>query len=229
MKLNEDIESVRGRWAFNRDAETGKATLDFWGVDGDAPIHRIPVTLDDMEDLQTLFPQMSKHLSHLEIERKFVLQKLPHAIPDDVIVMNQYYGQKGDLKFRIRQSLGLVSGIHHTHTLKTLVTDGVFIEDERDISGTEFQELRALCNKVIKKTRFVYEITGENLKWEVDNYHDLDLVTAEIELPHLEYPYLTESFIEDVMDKEVTGKVEYFNSNMAVDYTHIKQLDEDEC
>lgn len=219
-KLNESIESVAGAWEFNRDSITGKATLDFFHADSNTPVCSIPVTLEDMADLQTLFAQMDKHLNNLEIERKFLLKKLPHAIPDDVIVMNQYYGQDEEQKFRIRQSIGLVSGVKHVRTIKTVVSDGIFVENEYDLSADEFQELRSMCDKVIRKTRFVYGIPGTDLKWEVDTYHDLSIVTAEIELPYIDYPFLTELYMDEVIDKEVTGQPEYFNSTLAVPYEH---------
>ena len=226
--LNDSIESVGGTWEFNRDSSTGKATLDFYLPDSDKPEFSTPVTLDDMADLQTLFPQMDKHLKSLEIERKYLLKKLPHAIPDDVIVMNQFYGKEGDQNFRIRQSIGLASGMKHVKTIKTVVADGIFIEDEHDLSADEFQEMRSTCDKVIRKTRFVYGIPGTDLKWEVDTYHDLSIVTAEIELPYIDYPFLTELYMDEVIDKEVTGQPEYFNSMLAVPYEHKDNIFDDE-
>lgn len=218
LVLNDSIESELGTWEFNRDATTGESTLCYYKSNEQDPSISIPVTMEDMHDLHTLFAQMDTHLKNLEIERKYLLKKLPHAIPDDVIVLNQYYGVDDKKNFRIRQSMSLVHGMSHVRTEKSVVADGVFIEDEYDLSADEFQVLRSKCNKVIRKTRFIYGIPGTNLKWEVDTYHDLDIVTAEIELPHIDYPFLMELYMEDVIDKELTGNPDYLNSTLAVPY-----------
>lgn len=223
MKLNDNIESKAGAWEFTRDAESGQRHLHYFKPDDTEASVSIPITQAEFQDLETLILNVKKHASQFEIERKFLLKKLPHAVPDEVIVINQYYGEDADKnKFRIRQSMHTGRGMEHTKTVKTLIMDGVFEEEEEVISADLFMDLREFCTSIIRKTRYVYTKDDSNLKWEVDHYHDIDgLITAEIELPDIEFEFETEDFMQEVMDREVTGDKSYFNSNLAKPYKAI--------
>lgn len=64
---------------------------------------------------------------------------------------------------------------------------------------------------VIEKTRYIIDYRGRT--WEVDEFHGCHqgLVTAEIELPSEDAPFLRPDFIGE----EVTGDLRYYNSNLS--------------
>lgn len=220
-QFNDCVESVKGAWEYTRDAKTGQISVHYYKPDDDKPYVSIHVTQDEFNDLESLFGQIKKYGDkdeNLEIERKFLLKKLPHAVPDDVILITQWYSKPGIEPFRIRMSMSMKNGVSHTYTEKQLVSDGIFIENERTISHTDYINYRVNCDRLIKKSRLVYPLYhAENpLKWEVDNYYDFDLIVAEIELPTLEHEFEIESYMADVIDAEITGDQDYSNSKLAI-------------
>ena len=66
----------------------------------------------------------------------------------------------------------------------------------------------------IIKTRSVYEHGG--LKWEVDEYHDMKLVTLEVELDDINQEITIPEIIEDMMIVEITGQKVFSNENLSI-------------
>ena len=218
-QFNDCVESVKGAWEYTRDVKTGEIRLNYYKWNDDAPETSIPITQDDLEDLQMLFEQIKEYgnNANLEIERKFLLKKMPYAVPDDVITISQWYSKPSiEPSFRVRMSMSMKNGVSNTYTEKNLISEGVFIENERAISTIDYINHRDNCDHLIKKIRSVYPIFGSKLKWEIDNYYDFDLIVAEIELPTLDHAFEIEPYMQDVIDKEVTGDKEYFNSKLAI-------------
>lgn len=152
---------------------------------------------------------------NLEIERKFLLKRLPSITPTDELVIFQLYCENkatGE-KFRIRKSGSLNSSSStYTKTKKKFITDGVYEEDEVEITREEFWNLEPLAYKRISKTRYIYKFG--DLKWEVDSY-DFKLIVAEIELPVIDYPLELPDYIASNLILEVTKLKEFTNINLA--------------
>ena len=166
----------------------------------------------------------------LEIERKWLLKRLPiwDAIDGDIsnfdkiIAITQHYMEAIDgSMFRLRQSIvcdhskgGLPLYEYHK-TIKKELRKGVFEEDETQLIFTSYFEMLTLNKplKVIKKTRKVKYLNG--YKYEFDVYHDIALITLEIEFPTENTDIILDYAVQSVVIAEVTGIKEFSNSALA--------------
>lgn len=85
-------------------------------------------------------------------------------------------------------------------------------EWENEIQKSDAEKLLGLCEKgVLEKTR--YEINVESHIFEVDEFHgeNKGLIVAEVELQE-ENEFFQKP---DWLDKEVTGEVKYYNSQLS--------------
>lgn len=139
----------------------------------------------------------------LEIEKKYLLKRLPTLKYSKVMELTQYYLSDGS---RIRESI-VVSGSKPSHkkvfhlTKKKKIKMGVYEEDETTISERKFKTLSKNAESVLIKTRYVYK--AGSLKWEIDIY-GIKMVTAEIELPRESYPFKMPDAIKKELIMDVT-------------------------
>jgi len=104
-----------------------------------------------------------------EIEKKFLLKSLPKEEPSEVIEIDQYYLEVDEIWERCRMCNSNVKGVYYVHTIKTYVSKGVNMEDEKIVSKSEYEEFVEKCysgkhkSKYIKKKRLIYP--DRNLKW----------------------------------------------------------------
>lgn len=156
---------------------------------------------------------------NLEIERKFLLKKLPTEMlaktKHEVLNITQYYLMIDGIwqRFRISQS---AKETKYIHTIKHSLEPGVFQEDEREMSKAEFTKtLGANKNgaKVMEKFRYVVKFKG--LKFEMDVYKNLNLVTLEVELPKIDHVYKTPPAISKMILMELTGMKQFSNFNLS--------------
>jgi CYTH domain-containing protein len=139
----------------------------------------------------------------LEIERKYLLKRLPNLRYDKVLEMTQHYLDDGS---RIRESQ-VISGSKPSNkksfflTKKKKIKMGVYEEDEKLISEKQFNALVNKSESVMKKTRYIYK--AGSLKWEIDVYQ-IKMVTAEIELPREDYPFRMPAAIKKELIMDVT-------------------------
>lgn len=113
----------------------------------------------------------------LEIEKKFLLKRLPYLPYSKVINITQLYLPDGS---RIRKSEVLNQKTKFYLTKKKKIKMGVYEEDERLISERMFNSRKKRAYRIMHKTRYIYKVG--KLKWEIDVYQ-IKMVTAEIELP----------------------------------------------
>ncbi len=111
----------------------------------------------------------------LEIERKFLLKAIPDRKYDDKFEINQYYWKnKSGIWERARTYHSEITGDSYIHTIKKSISKSVNIEDEKELTKSQFEEFESRClenpniSKFISKERFVYN--QNDLKWEVDNF-----------------------------------------------------------
>lgn len=158
----------------------------------------------------------------LEIERKFLLKTFPML----------YYKNKKHTLINIEQYYFLVDGeweryriattkegVKYIKTIKRHVSPGVCAEGEIEITSDEFSKVKmanyekGLEYRLINKTRFVTEFKG--LKFEVDMYQGMRIVTLEVELPSIDFEYSTPKELKECILMELTGMKEFSNFNLA--------------
>lgn len=147
----------------------------------------------------------------IEIERKFLVRS--DAFKKDAVskstISQGFLNTDPERTVRIR-----IDGEWGFLTIKgkSNKTGTSRFEWEKEISRAEAQNLLRLCESgIIEKTR--YKIHKGNHFYEVDEFHggNEGLIVAEIELQDE-----NESFEKpDWLDKEVTGQVKYYNSQLS--------------
>ena len=144
----------------------------------------------------------------IEIERKFLVKKIPH---DDIIYSHKirqgYIAKNKDRVIRIRQKEN-----EYYITIKGNKIGISRFEFEYTIPKDDAKILlENFCqNKLIEKTRHYIENRGHT--WEVDVFHgnNKGLIVAEIELGSEDQTFHTPSWI----DYEVTDQERYYNMNL---------------
>jgi adenylate cyclase len=144
-----------------------------------------------------------------EIERRFLLDRLPADLPAGIPVRQGYVALDGDVSVRVREAAGA-----HTLTVKG-GTGRDHVEVERPIDADEFEALWGLTDgRRITKVRSVVPL-GEH-RAEVDVFEDeLDgLWIAEVEFPS---PEAADAFEPPAwFGEEITGRSEWGNAALAV-------------
>ena len=145
----------------------------------------------------------------LEIERKFILSKIPKDLP--ALKIKQGYLQLDkNCTIRVRSTISS-SGTKNTLTIKGLTSASGMsrYEYETELSKADSINLFKICHKpIIEKTRHIY--IHKSMKWELDEFHgeNQGLLIGEIELKseaeNIEMP--------EFILKEVTGEKKYYNS-----------------
>lgn len=149
----------------------------------------------------------------LEIERKYLVhpERLPLAMMQKGIhILQGYLAEEPSIRFRIQNEKVII-------TIKRTNPDGSRFEFEAEnaaVTPTEQKELIALARfPVIEKIR--YRIPYADRTWEIDVYQgsNLGLITADIELPRLDYPIVFPDWINSA--SEITRDARYFNWNLG--------------
>ncbi|WMI69135.1 CYTH domain-containing protein [Mangrovimonas sp. YM274] len=147
----------------------------------------------------------------IEIERKFLVtsQAFKVEATGSKQIVQGFLNTHKERTVRVR-----LTGDEGTLTVKGKSSeDGLTrFEWETKISKNEAEALLELCEPgVINKTR--YEVSMGKHLFEVDEFHgdNEGLVVAEIELNTVDEDFLKPSWL----GREVTGKVEYYNSYLS--------------
>ncbi len=151
----------------------------------------------------------------LEIERKFLLKRMPKPMfYDRALEITQYYLPKdeGGYTVRIRETIGNGTRTYHL-TKKKYINPTVNEEIEKQIGGGEFNHLKKKALTMLSKKRYLYTI--DNLTWEIDEFNGMRLIIAEIELPSEDYNLKMPEVITDVLIKEVSGIKEFYNQELS--------------
>lgn len=158
----------------------------------------------------------------IEIERKFLLKSLPDKKPLEIIKIDQWYRKNSTgIWERVRSCYSNKKGFYFVHTIKTPVSKGVNMEDEREISAKDFNDFVNKCKKseesrYISKERIIFKHPEDSLNWEVDVFNNgHHLIIAEIEIPAEDYTLQIPNFIKDKLLLEVTGLKQFSNKNIS--------------
>lgn len=158
-------------------------------------------------------------MKQIEIERKFLLKRIPDEKFDDIITMDQWY-LNVDGKFeRVRQRKYKDGRIDWLHTIKEDVDEMTRIEYEKLISIDEYHDFIKMCKspeteaKYIQKRRYILNVNND--VWEIDEFLENKMVIAEIEIPSKDYSVTIPRSIQDTLVYEVTGINEFSNKSLS--------------
>jgi hypothetical protein len=173
-----------------------------------------------MKVRDTLLPDM-KAKTEIEIERRFLLKSVPDIkYSMDIEIGQHYLSPKGDKETErvraITQSInGNVLGDKWIHTIKQPTKGLGQLETEEEITWEVFSVGKANTDRSIYKTRHLYHLKEDKLVWEIDEFKDLNLVIAEIEIPSEDYVLVIPEALTPYILLEITGMKQFSNSNLA--------------
>lgn len=163
---------------------------------------------------------LKKNKPNLEIERKFLMRRLPIELlikrKHEVIEIVQYYFYIDGIWQRFRIASDKKS-TKYIHTIKKSISPGIYEENEKQIEKSEFLEIfkkHEKKYKVVRKTRYVIKHKG--LKFEIDKYLDLSLVVLEVELPKLSFCFSYPAGLEVEIVYELTGIKQFSNLSLSL-------------
>ncbi len=185
------------------------------------------LTQNEMKDL------LNRSHKNYEIERKFVLKSIPDIFISESkqceiiqhYILDEFHDNSHQSMIRVRQ-ITEKDNISYIQTIKTPIgADFAVSETETELTKEEFDYFVNKSNSSISKKRHTLYIEGN--KWEIDQFHQLDLVIAELEklgdnwsnavelekeIMNIKLP----SIIQDVLIEEVTGKSEWSNKTLSL-------------
>lgn len=148
-----------------------------------------------------------------EIERKFLILR-----PEDHI-LSRFNSSKIEQSYLIHNGRVRARTTNgdtvYTHTVKTAVTNVTRIENEREVTAVEYEQLLKNADpqrRTVKKTRYIIPFSG--LDFELDDFGaEYTHALLEIELESEDQDFVLPDFITVV--REVTEEKEYRNSVIA--------------
>lgn len=164
----------------------------------------------------------------LEIERRFLLAKMPNLSRQKEVkkyyilqtyIQTENHNQVYRLRWELEKKAGQESKVLCYRTTKEEVSHGITKECEVVISINEyFEEIRGAKknNKIIgnvSKNRT--KVKTEQGFWEIDEFEELSLIIAEIELDKLDDLKKLPYFIEKNKIMEITGIREFSNYSLS--------------
>ena len=153
----------------------------------------------------------------LEIERKFLLRRLPETRYSNVFHITQYYLKDNSRIRESRNEINKPSGaadVKYYLTRKKKLAQGVYEEDERKISEEKFNKLSKNAISKISKSRHI--LKSGKLKWEIDRFNNIELVTAEIELKDLYAGFKMPKSVAQELIMDVTEFPQFTNKALSL-------------
>jgi CHAD domain-containing protein/CYTH domain-containing protein len=149
----------------------------------------------------------------LEIERKFLLHRLPEtaqAVPGVEIEQGWLPGTRVVERWRKIRASGEPICYRTVKSGQGLTR----MELEEKTSRELFEHIWPLTEgrRVVKRRR---RVPAEGLTWEIDEFLDRELVLAEVELPSQDATVEVPDWLKPYVVREVTGDPEYSNRKLA--------------
>lgn len=154
--------------------------------------------------------------TNLEIERRWIIKRLPIVKFDETLAIIQYYTPTG--RYRVSCDVYTEISKYH-HTVKKTVSHGVNEEDEREITKEEFTDAIKTATSKIIKSRRKYNCDG--LVYEFDGLildpieEDPTLYIMEIELNDINQNINMPYSIKELIIKEITGDKAFSNLQLS--------------
>lgn len=151
----------------------------------------------------------------LEVERVFLLRGMPDIGSAERWRIEQgYLAGTGAIAGRLRRTTMPDGSLVHHHTVKQGV-GLVRIERETTISSDVFDaQWGNTRGRRVHKVR--HRVPFDGLVWEVDQFADMPLVLAEVELPNERHLLQIPPWLEHLIRREVTEDERYRNFMLAV-------------
>lgn len=152
----------------------------------------------------------------IEIERRWLLKRMPHIAYDDRLDIQQFYGNNSKGNFRLRKSYSNKEHVYRYYvTKKKKLAYGTFVEIEQEITYDSYKRRkRANKNfKTISKRRWIAHLNG--LKYEIDAYYGINLIILEIEIPRINMPIKLHRRVSNQIILEITGIEELSNFKLS--------------
>ncbi len=150
----------------------------------------------------------------LEVERKYLLTKLPDVVGEvSSAEIDQGWLPGTRLVERVRR-VKSDEGEKYYRTIKA--GSGLTrIEVEEEASAEVFEQLWPLTEgRRVRKRR--YYVPHGDVTWEIDEFLDRELWLAEVELASPTIAVTIPEWLEATVEREVTGEPEYVNVNLAL-------------
>jgi adenylate cyclase len=152
----------------------------------------------------------------LEIERTYLLSGMPPIPPGaEIWMIAQGYLVPGaaEVEGRIRRIVRPDGRTSFFHTIKS-GTGLVRTEEEREIAREAFDRLwPSTAGRRLSKTRHRVESGG--FTWEIDQFHGIELVLAEVELPDADAEAPIPDWLAPHVVRDVTEEPQYRNYEIA--------------
>jgi CHAD domain-containing protein/CYTH domain-containing protein len=155
----------------------------------------------------------ARNPSVLEIERKFLLKRLPESMPESTALTIEQGYLPGE---RLVERLRVVEvGRQRTYFRTVKIGAGLVRTELEEETSTELFKSMWPLTKGRRLSKRRHRVPHGNLTWEIDEFTDRNLVMAEIELPAAETEVDMPDWLEPLIEREVTGEVAYLNSTLA--------------
>ena len=151
---------------------------------------------------------------HLEIERKYLLSRLPtFPSPTDVLEIDQGYLPGTNVLERLRRQRSTNGTTRYFRTVKVGAgVERIELEDETD--QRTFDHLWLLTDgRRLRKRRYLVP-NGADI-WEIDEFTDRTLVLAELEIDAPDTRITFPGWLTPTLVREVTDEPEYTNRSLA--------------
>lgn len=151
----------------------------------------------------------------LEVERVFLLSGMPDiGVVERWRIEQGYLGGAEPMGGRLRRTTMPDGSVVHHHTQKQGV-GLVRIERETQIGSDVFAaQWGDTLGRRVSKIR--HRVPSDGLLWEIDQFTEMPLVLAEVELPDEHHALQIPSWLERVIRREVTDDGRYRNFMLAV-------------
>jgi len=160
------------------------------------------------------YAAMSRGAPDVEIERKYLLKRMPAIRALDYTVQDMEQGYlPGD---RLAERLRRVRQDGQTRFYRTVKLGKGISRTEVEEETTErvFRKMWPLTKgKRVRKRR--YKVKEGGFTWEVDRFRDRRLVLCEVELPAEDIEPPLPKWLRRELVRDVTGEDEYANINLA--------------
>ncbi|HKZ39481.1 MAG TPA: hypothetical protein VJ044_00880 [Candidatus Hodarchaeales archaeon] len=153
----------------------------------------------------------TKKGEHLEIERKFLLRRVPPVkIMDKILHIDQCYTNSG--RFR---AVRTGTKFDYIMQKKRQLRPGVYAESaEKKISWNKYASAWKNKKKMLSKIRYMKK-DKNGLVWEIDEFVGMNLVIAEVELSRENFKLKLPPFIKKELIMEVTKYGQFRSSQIA--------------
>ena len=151
---------------------------------------------------------------HLEIERKYLLSRLPALPhPTDVLEIDQGYLPGINVLERLRRQRSQNGTTRYFRTMKLgSGVERIEMEDETD--QRTFDHLWLLTEgRRLRKRRYLVPNGADT--WEIDEFTDRVLVLAELEIDAAHAVISFPHWLTPTLVREVTDEPEFTNSSLA--------------